>query len=264
VIAAAALFGKFSRFFLPATGGIMTAPDTDSATGLPIGPRVVDPSPAPRPQRTALAGRYATVTALDPALHAESLYAATAGPANDRLWRYLFEGPFATRTDFDVYLARIAQSEDPLYYAILDTATGAAVGQAAYLRIEPAHRCIEVGAILYAPSLQRTPAATEAMYLMARHVLEDLGYRRYEWKCDALNAPSRRAAPRLGFTYEGVFRQHLIIKGRNRDTAWFSMLDSEWPARKAAFERWLDPANFDADGRQKTSLSALNGVDPEE
>jgi RimJ/RimL family protein N-acetyltransferase len=205
-----------------------------------------------------------SVTALDPVAHTESLYAATAGPANERPWLYLFDGPFAKRAEFDAYLTRIAQSEDPLYYAILGSATGQAVGHAAYLRIEPAHRCIEVGAILYAPSLQRTPGATEAMYLMAKHVFEDLGYRRYEWKCNALNAPSWRAALRFGFTYEGVFRQHMIVKGRNRDTAWFSMLDSEWPARKAAFERWLDPANFDADGRQKTSLSALNGVGPEQ
>jgi RimJ/RimL family protein N-acetyltransferase len=152
-----------------------------------------------------------------------------------------------------------AKSEDPLFFTILDNASASAVGYAAYLRIEPAHRVIEVGHILYTPRLQRTVGATEAMYLMARHVFEELGYRRYEWKCNALNAPSRSAALRLGFTFEGVFRQHMIIKGRNRDTAWFSMLDSEWPARKAAFERWLDPSNFDAQGGQKRSLSALPG-----
>jgi RimJ/RimL family protein N-acetyltransferase len=200
---------------------------------------------------------------LDPVAHADSLYAATSGPANERLWLYLFDGPFANRAEFDAYLTRITQWEERLYYAILDNTSGRAVGHACYLRIEPAQRCIEVGGILYAPALQRTPGATEAMYLMARYAFEDLGYRRYEWKCNALNAPSRRAALRLGFTYEGIFRQHMIMKERNRDTAWFSMLDSEWPARKAAFERWLDPANFDADGRQKTSLSALNGVAPE-
>ncbi len=241
----------------------MTDPDTDPATGLPIGLRVVDPSPAPRPQRTTLAGRHVIVAPLDPVAHAESLCTATCGLANERLWLYLFDGPFASRKEFDAYLTRIAQSADPLYYAILDAATGAAVGHAAYLRIEPAQRCIEVGAILYAPALQRTHGATEAMYLMARYVFEDLGYRRYEWKCNALNAPSRRAALRLGFRYEGVFRQHMIVKGRNRDTAWFSMLDAEWPTRKAAFEQWLDPANFDADGRQKVSLSSLNDVNPE-
>jgi RimJ/RimL family protein N-acetyltransferase len=126
------------------------------------------------------------------------------------------------------------------------------------MRIEPVHRVIEVGSILYSPRLQQTTLATEAMYLMARHVFEDLGYRRYEWKCNALNAPSRRAALRLGFTFEGIFRQHMIVKGRNRDTAWFSMLDSEWPLRKANFERWLDPSNFSTDGRQKVSLSQLS------
>jgi RimJ/RimL family protein N-acetyltransferase len=240
----------------------MTAADTDPATGLPIGPSVVGPSPAPGPQRTTLVGRYVTVTPLDPAAHAESLYAATSGSENERLWLYLFDGPFASRAEFDAYLTRIASLDDPLFYTILDNTSGRAVGHASYLRIEPKHRCIEVGGILYTPALQRTPGATEAMYLMARYVFENLGYRRYEWKCNAFNAPSRRAALRLGFTYEGIFRQHMIVKGRNRDTAWFSMLDSEWPARKAAFEQWLDPANFDVEGRQKTPLSALNGVNP--
>ena len=145
-----------------------------------------------------------------------------------------------------------------MFFAILDNPSGKAVGYASYMRIEPVHRVIEVGSILYTPRLQQTTLATEAMYLMARHVFEDLGYRRYEWKCNALNAPSRRAALRFGFTFEGIFRQHMIVKGRNRDTAWFSMLDSEWPVRKANFERWLDPSNFGADGRQKVALSTLN------
>ena len=174
------------------------------------------------------------------------------------MWQYLFEGPFADRAAFEVHLKRIAASEDPLFFAILDNASGSALGYASYMRIEPVHRVIEVGSILYTPRLQQTTLATEAMYLMARHVFEDLGYRRYEWKCNALNAPSRRAALRFGFTFEGIFRQHMIVKGRNRDTAWFSMLDSEWPARKANFERWLDPSNFGVDGRQKVALSALN------
>jgi RimJ/RimL family protein N-acetyltransferase len=151
----------------------------------------------------------------------------------------------------------MASASDPLFFSILNQAK-TPVGYASYMRIEPAHRCIEVGSILYTPELQRTPGATEAMYLMARHVFEDLGYRRYEWKCNALNQPSRRAALRLGFTFEGVFRQHLIIKGRNRDTAWYSMLDSEWPQRKANFERWLSPANFDGGGNQKESLAQMN------
>jgi RimJ/RimL family protein N-acetyltransferase len=175
---------------------------------------------------------------------------------HDELWTYLFEGPFHDRASFDEATRRMAQSDDPLFYAIIDKASGLAVGRAALMRIEPAHRVIEVGSILYTPQLQRTRGATEAMYLLARYIFEDLGYRRYEWKCNALNAPSRAAALRLGFTYEGIFRQHMIVKGKSRDTAWYSMLDGEWPARKARFEAWLAPANFDASGRQKTALSA--------
>ena len=223
----------------------------------PIGPRV-DGSPARRPGRAMLTGRGVTLAPLDPGLHGDALYEGITGEGGDQLWHYLFEGPFADRAAFDIHLKRIAASEDPLFFAILDNASGRAVGYASYMRIEPVHRVIEVGSILYTPRLQQTTLATEAMYLMARHVFEDLGYRRYEWKCNALNAPSRRAALRFGFTFEGIFRQHMIVKGRNRDTAWFSMLDSEWPARKANFERWLDASNFSADGRQKVALSTLN------
>jgi RimJ/RimL family protein N-acetyltransferase len=225
----------------------------------PIG-ALVNVSPAKRPSRTTLQGNLITLVPLDPVAHGDALYEATCGAAADQLWLYLFEGPFPRRADFASHLERAAASEDPLFFAILDRASGTAVGYAAYMRIEPAHRVIEVGSILYTPQLQRTPPATEAMYVMARHVFEDLGYRRYEWKCNALNAPSRRAALRFGFTFEGIFRQHMIVKGRNRDTAWFSMLDSEWPARKASFERWLDPSNFGPDGRQKVALSVLNNA----
>jgi RimJ/RimL family protein N-acetyltransferase len=215
----------------------------------------VEPTPAKRPERIMLDGRVVSVVPLDAAAHAETLYEGSRGEENEGLWRNLFEGPFATRAAFDGHLRERASSDDPLFLAILDKssgdAVGSAVGYASYMRIEPAHRVIEVGSILFTPRLQRTVGATEAMYLMARHVFEDLGHRRYEWKCNALNAPSRRAAVRLGFTFEGVFCQHMIIKGRNRDTAWFSMLDSEWPQRKAAFERWLDPSNFNVgDGRR--------------
>lgn len=230
--------------------------DIDSASGLPIG-SPVEPGPAKRPLRSVLTGRSIDIVPLDPVAHAESLYAGSHGPGRDPLWLYLFEGPFPTRAAFDLDLKRKAASEDPLFFAILDRTSGSALGHAAYLRIEPAHGVIEVGAILYTPRLQRTAGATEAMYLMAKHVFEDLGYRRYEWKCNALNEPSRRAALRFGFTFEGIFRQHMIIKGRNRDTAWYSMLDSEWPSRKAAFERWLEPSNFDEQGRQKLSLPEL-------
>jgi RimJ/RimL family protein N-acetyltransferase len=221
---------------------------------------ILEAGPARRPARTTLQGRFVTVVPLDPVAHVNALYEATRGEAGDRLWDYLFDGPFPDSQAFRAYLQRLAASEDPLFFTILDRTSGSAVGHAAYMRIEPAHRVIEVGSILYTPQLQRTAGATEAMYLMAQHIFEGLGYRRYEWKCNALNAPSRRAALRLGFTFEGIFRQHMIVKGRNRDTAWFSMLDSEWPVRKANFERWLDPSNFGGDGRQKLSLSGLNHV----
>jgi RimJ/RimL family protein N-acetyltransferase len=212
-------------------------------------------TPAPRPSRVTLAGRYVRLAALEPA-HAGDLWELTHAPENDALWLYLFDGPYRERSAFDASIAAKAGSQDYLFYAITEAATGKAVGYASYLRIEPAHRSIEVGNILFTPALQRTRGATESMYLMARHIFEDLGYRRYEWKCNASNAPSRRAADRLGFTFEGIFRQHMIVKGQNRDTAWYSMLDCEWPARKAEFERWLDPANFEV-GAQKTPLRML-------
>ncbi len=218
----------------------------------------VDPAPAKMPSRVRLEGRLVSITPLDPAAHADALYEGTHGDGRDELWRYLWDGPYASRDAFAAEVSRKAASEDPLHFAIVDQRSGLAVGTAAYLRITPAHRVIEVGSILFTPALQKTAAATEAMYLMARHAFEVLGYRRYEWKCDSLNAPSRRAALRLGFQFEGIFRQHMIIKGRNRDTAWFAMLDSEWPLRKANFERWLDPGNFDSEGKQKESLSRLN------
>jgi RimJ/RimL family protein N-acetyltransferase len=202
-----------------------------------------------------MTGRIVCVVPLHPELHGDALFEGSSGPANDHLWDYLFEGPFSDRGAYQEHLVQKAATDDPLFFAILDNQTHRAVGRASYLRIEPAHRVIEVGNILYTPQLQRTAGATEAMYLMARYVFEDLGYRRYEWKCNALNEPSRRAALRLGFAFEGIFRQHMIVKGRNRDTAWYSMLDSEWPQRKQAFERWLDPANFDAHGHQKSTLT---------
>ena len=166
----------------------------------------------------------------------------------------LFNGPYTNEADFRAWLDGREKSEDPLFFTILDAASAVPKGYCSLMRIEPAHRVIEVGNILYLPALQRTVGATEAMYLLARYVFEDLEYRRYEWKCDALNLPSRKAALRLGFTFEGIFRQHMIVKGNNRDTAWYSMLDTEWPARKRAFEHWLDPSNFDSQGNQKTAL----------
>jgi RimJ/RimL family protein N-acetyltransferase len=171
------------------------------------------------------------------------------------MWTYLPYGPFAMRADYQAWVSAGAVSTDPLFFAIVDQGTGRPVGVAAYLRIDPANGVIEIGHLAYALSLQRTTASTEAMYLMIRHVFE-LGYRRCEWKCNSLNAPSRAAARRLGFTHEGTFRQAMVTKGRNRDTDWFSIIDTEWPARRAEFERWLAPDNFAADGRQLTPLGA--------
>jgi RimJ/RimL family protein N-acetyltransferase len=214
----------------------------------------IDPRPARRPGRVVMEGRYVTLAPLDASSHAGALWRQAGRNENAELWAYLPDGPFAERAAFEADVAGKAATTDRVFFAILDKPAREAAGYASYLRIEPAHRSIEVGYILYTPALQRTRGATEAMYLMARYVFEELGYRRYEWKCNALNEPSRRAALRFGFTFEGIFRQHMIVKGRNRDTAWYSMLDKEWPARKAAFERWLDPANFDEQGRQKSKL----------
>jgi RimJ/RimL family protein N-acetyltransferase len=226
----------------------------------PIGP-LVNPHPAKRPRRVTLPGRAVTLVPLHADAHADSLFEKANGGDRDRVWTYLFDGPYADPGEFKTNIAAKAQSEDPLFFAIIDNASGDAVGYQTFLRIEPTHRVIEVGNILYTPAMQRTIGATEAQYLFAAHVFDALGYRRYEWKCNDLNAPSKRAALRYGFTFEGVFREHMIVKGRNRDTAWFSMLDSEWPRRREAFERWLDPANFDSAGRQKTSLMSLNTGD---
>jgi len=225
---------------------------------LPIGV-AVDARPARVPERVALTGRDVDVVPLDPGRHADALFQGTAGSEHDALWTYLFDGPFRDRPSFDRALERKAASADPLFFAIVDRASRRAVGQAALMRIEPAHRVVEVGSIVYTPALQRTRGGTEAMYLMARYVFEELQYRRYEWKCNALNAASRSAALRLGFAFEGVFRQHMIVKGRTRDTAWYSMIDGEWPARKIEFDRWLSPDNFDAGGRQKKALRPTAG-----
>jgi RimJ/RimL family protein N-acetyltransferase len=226
-------------------------PPSPRPVGAPI-----DAHPAKRPERVTLRGRWITLTPLDSHKHAVSLYDASNGdPERESVWDYLFDGPFRSLQDFRANLERKAQSEDPLFFAVVDHATGRALGYQTLMRIDSANRVIEVGNIMYAPAMQRTPAATEAQYLFARYVFDKLGNRRYEWKCNNLNAPSKRAAERLGFAFEGVFRQHMIVKGRNRDTAWFAMLDSEWPARKTAFEAWLSPENFDSEGRQKRRLS---------
>jgi RimJ/RimL family protein N-acetyltransferase len=225
--------------------------------GQPIGLPLADWTARPRPPRTAMEGAFCTVEPLDPARHAADLHAAYLLDREGRNWTYLPYGPFPEFAEYRDFVEQAALRDDPLVHAITERHSGHVVGVASLMRIDPPAGVIEVGGINYAPPLQRTPAATEAMYLLMRRVFDELGYRRYEWKCDALNAPSRAAALRLGFRYEGMFRQATVYKGRNRDTCWFSILDSEWPDLRAAFERWLDPGNFDAAGRQRQSLSDL-------
>ena len=215
----------------------------------------LDWKPAAPLTRTAVQGGPVRVEPLDPGRHAADLFAAQA--ATPELWDYLPYGPFADEAEFTRWVEARAATIDPLFYAVVETRTGRALGMASYLRVVPADGVIEVGHIWFGPALQRTRQATEAIYLMTRHVFDDLGYRRFEWKCNAQNEPSRRAAIRFGFTYEGTFRQHMVVKGSNRDTAWYAMLDGEWPRVKAAFEAWLRPENFDGQGRQIRSLEAV-------
>jgi RimJ/RimL family protein N-acetyltransferase len=225
-------------------------------TDLTLGQKI-DATPAQEPGPVTLTGRFGSVTRLDAARHGDSLWQALRG--HDDVWTYLPPEPFADQAGFAAWLGERERSTRPYYfYSILDT-EGRAAGLASLMEIRPAMRVVEVGHIVYSPALQRTALGTEAQYLLMRYAFETLGYRRYEWKCNALNEPSRRAALRYGFTFEGVFRQHMIVKGRNRDTAWFSILDAEWPDRKVAFERWLRPENFDSKGAQQLSLAALHG-----
>lgn len=227
-----------------------------NAFGQPVGAELPDWAPPPPPPREAIEGRYVRLEPLDPARHAAELFEAFSADAQGRNWTYLPSGPFETRASFDLWLAEIAAKLDPLFFAAVDRATGKAVGVSSFLRIQPQAGSIEVGHILFSPAMQRTRLATEAIYLHMKRAFE-LGYRRFEWKCDALNAPSRRAAQRFGLSFEGVFRQATVYKGRTRDTAWYAAIDSEWPRLSHAFETWLGPANFDADGRQLQRLSDL-------
>ena len=216
----------------------------------------VDWKPALPPGPVTLRGRWVTLELLNAAEHAGALWKAVQG--HDELWAWLFDGPYSSEAALRLALEqKQAERSSAVFLAILPNETQEAAGYASYMRMEPGHGVVEVGNILLAPALQRTRAATEAMYLMAGHVFDHLGYRRYEWKCNAENVASRRAAERLGFTFEGIFRQHMVVKGKNRDTAWFSMLDCEWPARKLALEAWLAPANFDSEGRQRQSLRSI-------
>ncbi len=223
-------------------------------------------TPARRPERAVLAGTTVRLEPLDPGVHAADLFAAGHDERDPHLWDYMSVGPFADEDAFAAWLHKAATSSDPLYFAVVEQETSRPSGMVSYLRITPLHGVVEIGSIWFGPALQRTRQATETIYLLARHVFEQLGYRRLEWKCDALNARSRRAAERFGFSYEGLFRQHMVVKGRNRDTAWFAMLDRDWPVIGAAFVAWLVPENFDAAVRQRRSLAALRahaGLDPD-
>ncbi len=214
-------------------------------------------TPRPLPQRTASVGRFVRLEPLSAAKHGEDLYAASSVPDAATRFRWLREEPPSSMAAFKHWLETAEASTDPLYFAAIDRATGKAAGRQAFMRIDTANGVIELGSIYWGPLLSRRPASTEAFYLAARHVFEDLGYRRLEWKCDNDNQASRRAALRYGMKFEGLFRQHMIVKGKNRETAWFSMLDSEWPEAASALQQWLDPANFDGDGQQILRLEEI-------
>ncbi|MGH1457521.1 MAG: GNAT family N-acetyltransferase [Paracoccaceae bacterium] len=220
----------------------------------PVGEKVENWQAPPRPEAHAMAGRYCRLEPLEADTHAAVLFQAVEG--QDALFDYLPDGPFASAAQYHRWVRESTARDDMQFFAIKDLETGRYGGVASYLRIAPQAGSIEVGNICFGPALQGTRAASEAMYLMMKWAFE-AGYRRYEWKCNALNMPSRRAAQRLGFTYEGIFRQAAVVKGRNRDTAWFAVIDREWPALREAFEFWLSPSNFDAAGRQKERLSDL-------
>ncbi|KAJ5918934.1 hypothetical protein N7454_010078 [Penicillium verhagenii] len=219
---------------------------------------IVDTHPAKPPPATTFTGRTIRLEKLEPR-HTEDLYESIGLPEYSDIWAYIPDGPFQDKESFIALIERLSKSPDPYVYALIDNASNKAVGFFSLMRIDQKNRVIEIGFVVFSPLLQRTTAATEAFYLIAKAVFEDLGYRRFEWKCDSLNQPSRKAAARFGFTAEGVFRQHMMVKGRNRDTAWFSMLDSEWPGVRESFEKWLDPGNFNADGKQISTLVALRG-----
>jgi len=225
-----------------------------NSLGQEIGSPLSTWNPCPKPAKKTMVGTYCRLEALDTTRHCDDLWQAYTADTQDRIWTYLPYGPFTTQAQFELWLTDHSATQDPLFYAIIDTSSGKAVGIATYLRIQPEVGVIEVGHINYSPALQQTTAATEAMYLMMKNVFE-LGYRRYEWKCDNLNLGSQKAAKRLGFSYDGLFKQAAIYKGRNRDTAWFSILDADWPSIDAEYQRWLACDNFTADGIQLSKLS---------
>ncbi|KAJ6005072.1 hypothetical protein N7540_012871 [Penicillium herquei] len=223
----------------------------------PLG-AAVDDHPARPPPSTSFTGRSVRLEKLDPR-HTDDLYEAIGLPEYSALWDYIGDGPFQDKEAFIPYIERISKSPDPYLYALIDLKSNKAVGFFSLMRIDQPNRVVEIGFVVFSPLLQRTTAATEAFYLITSTVFNDLGYRRFEWKCNDLNEPSKKAAVRFGFQPEGVFRQHMIVKGQNRDTAWFSILDSEWPALSKSFEKWLDPQNFDAEGKQRSTLVAFRG-----
>lgn len=217
-------------------------------------------TPRQRPEREPMEGRYVRLEPLDAARHGDGLFEASSTPDKDSRFRWLYDHAPKDRADFQPWLDKAAASDDPLYFAVIDKASGRVAGRQSYMRIDTANGAIEIGNILWNGLVARKPAATEALYLFARHAFDDLGYRRFEWKCNAENEPSRSAALRFGFSFEGVFRQHLIVKGRNRDTAWFAMIDKEWPTIGRALEEWLDPENFDSEGQQKRRLGEIRAA----
>ncbi len=231
--------------------------ETDPESGLAIGPVLANPGPAKQPQRIVLEGRYCRLEPLDPERHCDDLYRAATPPDAAARFLYMGEPAPASPEVMAEWISSAAISPDPLFFAVIDKRTGRTEGRQTLMRINPVHQCIEIGNIYWGPAIAGSPVATEGNFLFARYVFGELGYRRYEWKCNALNAPSRRAALRFGFLFEGHFRRDLIIRGRSRDTAWFSIIDDEWPDLKAAYEEWLAPANFDSRGMQKTRLSDL-------
>ncbi len=225
--------------------------------GQPIGQPIPNWTARGCPSREPTPGQYCRIEAIDPARHGDDLFTAFSLDHGGANWTYMSYEPWSTKTDMLAWISATCLGDDPLFHTIIDTRSNKSVGIAALMRIDPSNGVIEVGHIHFSPLLQRKPAATEAIYLLMKRVFDELGYRRFEWKCDALNAPSRAAAERFGFQFEGIFRQAIVYKGRNRDTAWFAMIDEDWPRIKQAFERWLDPSNFDAEGKQRTSLNCL-------
>jgi RimJ/RimL family protein N-acetyltransferase len=225
--------------------------------GQSVGPLVPEWTPRSLPPRHAIEGRYCVLEPLDAARHTDDLFAAYALAPDGRDWTYLFYERPTDLAGARAHVERAAQSADSVHFTVVDRQSGRAVGTLALMRIDPVHGTIEVGSVTFSPLLKQTPMSTEAQYLLMKLAFDELGYRRYEWKCDNFNEPSKRAAARLGFRFEGIFRQAIVCKGRSRDTAWFSIVDSEWPALRTAFERWLAPENFDSEGKQRMALGSF-------